>query len=658
MTTVKAFVGHSFTPGEDDFFTPTDEEVVRAFLTFFDEISHLNSNFSWLHAERAESTGIDEKVLSLFLGVNLFIGICTKKETVTPPLRKRYFLGNWGKTQPIWKTSDWIIQEIGLAIGRQCKVILLVERGLRRPGGLQGVLEYIEFDRQSPSKSFPKIMQMISSLTKEGSSATEMVVSDKSSQPTEGYVELFDDHSRIPKPDWDRKKYESEFSFALMDDEEDTAKMISDAFLSSAISTSEDQSISWKAFTESKKIIFGKGGDIKKLRELSESYPSIPEIKRYLGDGLKEFGEHIAAMNCYNKAAELTNDPSIKCRYMKLSLIQELESGKKLSDLSEGLNLMRLTGAEEQVFLGALNEIADHVKDHYLKIALLQRLLEIDPSDIELRFSLAYTYSEVNENELALLHYCKINSATREASTWNNLGVSLERENLVTEAVYAYQESIKAGNTLAMSNLALRLLNAGFLQEARDLCKKALATSDPHKNVYATMKKIDEAPEVEIKRKEDIIQKAKPISDFFAEFGTAIYRMDIDNLAAKWKFEDCVLDLTIKDGQFKAIGEYEIPKNQALGLLLGQNPNSTDGGTQVRKIEISGTIIGYSIKAILTRDTAYSRQKKPRSLLSDLLAGSPIYLILAADKLSMKALERSVDTESKFYSLKAISPPS
>ena len=69
--------------------------------------------------------------------------------------------------QPVWKTSDWIIQEIGLAIGRGCKVILLVESGVRHPGGLQGSLEYIEFDRSAPEKAFKKLLQMISHMVPE-----------------------------------------------------------------------------------------------------------------------------------------------------------------------------------------------------------------------------------------------------------------------------------------------------------------------------------------------------------------------------------------------------------------------------------------------------------------------------------------------------------
>jgi len=62
------------------------------------------------------------------------------------------------------KTSDWIIQEIGLAVGLNMDLILLLENGVREPGGLQGNIEYIPFNREAPEKSFNKILEMIKSI--------------------------------------------------------------------------------------------------------------------------------------------------------------------------------------------------------------------------------------------------------------------------------------------------------------------------------------------------------------------------------------------------------------------------------------------------------------------------------------------------------------
>ena len=64
MTPIQAFVGHSFS--EDD------ESVVGKILKYLDQISELNPNFTWVHAEAAEPRVVDAKVLSLFDSRNLF----------------------------------------------------------------------------------------------------------------------------------------------------------------------------------------------------------------------------------------------------------------------------------------------------------------------------------------------------------------------------------------------------------------------------------------------------------------------------------------------------------------------------------------------------------------------------------------------------------
>ena len=170
MSGIKAFVGHSF--------TENDTEIVRYFLDLFDRISALGIGFSWEHAEGAEPKVLTEKVLELIEGKNLFIGICTAKETVVTNTRKSRINKNdlvVEKKACFVKTSDWIIQEIGLAIGKNMKVMLLLEEGIRPPGGLQGNLEYIEFKKDSPEKAFLKILEMIKAINPKSANAIQVI---------------------------------------------------------------------------------------------------------------------------------------------------------------------------------------------------------------------------------------------------------------------------------------------------------------------------------------------------------------------------------------------------------------------------------------------------------------------------------------------------
>lgn len=138
MTAIRAFVGHSF--------NEADQPVINAFLKYFDQVSNAVPNFVWVSAKAAEPKLLAQKVQELIADRNTFIGICTCKERVisSEKLHTTYFKRNAlsaASNDFEWKTSDWVIQEIGLAVGRNLSLILLLENGCRKPGGLQGDVE-------------------------------------------------------------------------------------------------------------------------------------------------------------------------------------------------------------------------------------------------------------------------------------------------------------------------------------------------------------------------------------------------------------------------------------------------------------------------------------------------------------------------------------
>jgi hypothetical protein len=177
---ISAFVAHSFT--EDD------ATVVNAVLNCLTRAAELNPSFSWTHARHPEPISVDEKVLALLEGKNLFIGICTRKERVVSP---NALSSCWMSRQKLavnenaleWKTSDWIIQEIGLAIGRGMDIILLVEEGIRSPGALQGNLESIRLYRDAPERSFDALLAMLATLTPRPTDGAAAAVPPSPSEP-------------------------------------------------------------------------------------------------------------------------------------------------------------------------------------------------------------------------------------------------------------------------------------------------------------------------------------------------------------------------------------------------------------------------------------------------------------------------------------------
>ena len=161
MKEIRAFVGHSF--------SAEDRDVVQKFLQYFENLSGTLPHFSFESASSAEPKLIADKVLGFILNKNVFIGICTRNElTINGYYKKVSFLSELFRLKrwdTSWKTSDWIIQEIGLAIGKELDIVLLIEKGVRSPGGLQGDIEHIEFERDAPEKSFNKVLEMIKALS-------------------------------------------------------------------------------------------------------------------------------------------------------------------------------------------------------------------------------------------------------------------------------------------------------------------------------------------------------------------------------------------------------------------------------------------------------------------------------------------------------------
>ena len=158
MSLIKAFVGHSF--------TEEDAEVADKFLKFFARLEKMNTGFSWVHAEAAEPKQLADKVLSLIEDRNLFIGICTRKELAVrhEKLSNVPFL----KMQLVstedfeWKTSDWIVQEIGLATGKD-------RQHNRRRVGWKGLRIFRGWSPEAPehepvSGRFPKCSRTLSAV--------------------------------------------------------------------------------------------------------------------------------------------------------------------------------------------------------------------------------------------------------------------------------------------------------------------------------------------------------------------------------------------------------------------------------------------------------------------------------------------------------------
>jgi hypothetical protein len=69
MQDIRAFVGHSFSPG--------DKDLIQVFIDHFRTLADAYPGFSWDHAEKAEPAPLSQKVLEKIGGKNVFMA-CTR----------------------------------------------------------------------------------------------------------------------------------------------------------------------------------------------------------------------------------------------------------------------------------------------------------------------------------------------------------------------------------------------------------------------------------------------------------------------------------------------------------------------------------------------------------------------------------------------------
>lgn len=646
MPALKAFIGHSF--------SAPDKELVRSFLEFFEQIKGMNIGFSWEHAEAAEAKELADKVLGLMQDKNLFIGICTKNEKAisSDELKPTLFRENLKARKDLFepKTSDWIIQEIGLAIGKGMDLILLVESGVRQPGGLQGNKEYIAFDRHSPEKAFGKVLEMIQSLIPKAKTLTKIDEEVRTAPEEKGDEPSQENDWLKPEQSWKRNDFEHAMWRAILFEDKNSEQAIDQAYLATEEGRNVQKRESWHAYRELISLRFGKGGQLTTLDQLATDHPHNTEILKYRAQGYQDYGEEEKAAQYFEVAAQEAGSQLEKLRLLGQAA-RAFASATRREQCQRTIEQMKSTTSVgedgELSLLSTLRDVAKIEKSDDAYCSLTERILDLRPSDIDLRFELAYKYSERGFEDLSLYHYLKIPYLERTPMTWNNLGVQFDHFELVSQSVDAYRNSEAHDETLAMSNLANKFLKAGFLKEAEEICNRAIKIKDYHKNVGSTISRIRGMPEIERIKLEEIQQKAIPVSDFFKNYGYALAKETVGNHQGRWQGNKCELSITIKGDSFMAEGSYELLSYDSLaGLLIGQPASPTE--KTIYTVRYEGTIQGKAVRATYKKTSDDEPSSRPTILGGTMDSGKPLFMIFS-DSLEEIQIYEKTEKENTFY---------
>jgi tetratricopeptide (TPR) repeat protein len=648
MEPIRAFVGHSF--------RPEDKPVVEEIILCLDRVSQLHPNFSWVHAQEPEPSVVDAKVLRLFEGKNLFIGICTMSEfavraqDITRGLfRRSQLMADATKFER--KVSDWVLQEIGIAVGRQMDVILLVEDGVRRPGSLQGNLECIPFRRTAPEQCLNTLLGMIAALRPPlDSSITGPETSQGTAATTAGPPKT-EPVNAVRSADGE------DLEFALFDavfmGKEDEVAAIEARFQASDDSKDEVAKRKWSANVEYLRIVFGRGGDVANLRRLAEQLPEIDPIWWDLALVYEKFDDFSSAGSAFERAAAAALENQRKVAALGRAAVAYHEAGDSPASRRIYGEISRLVIATDDIEKELLEfEVswAETTKNDEMLLGALERLLQLNPTDHDRRFQLAYKCSTMNLNQLSTLHYQSIPRAARTAIAWNNLGVARTSLQLPAGAMTAFRRSEDLGETLAMSNIADRYLDSGFLSEAKDILERALSKEKPDKRVASVLNRASEVRAHEENRETELLEKAKLLSHFYREFGRALARRVSGDLASKWVGPDCELEMQLDGDRVTLVGVYEVSLGGLMAALMPTRGLVAPSPLMYR-VEYRGAMRGHTIVGTVSRGRVDQTASTPSILGST--EGPPIVALLevAEGENVIHVLERPKNGEPRTYEL-------
>lgn len=591
---IAAFVGHSF--------TKEDEKVVTAFLEMFDNVKRLLPDFTWDHAINAEPKELKQKVLSTIEDKNLFIGICTRKEyTIREEcLKKSMFprkkLHVDGESLEL-KTSDWIIQEIGLAVGRGMDIIILLEDGVRMPGGLLGDLEYITFKRDNPAGVFTKLSQMITSLRpnipKERLQSNSVGKSESETIDSKNLKEL----KLTPGTNWGAEDYGEAF-ITIAAEQKDEHEVEILKHIDENIKSEEDKSSILCGLYLSKFYFHRDTDDGQKSRNLlieeAKKYPNNIIVNQRLATMHTISDQYEDAAKVYEKIIELHEqvedqlDSRLKATrsYLKAGFIKKAET--MFGSLTESL----LTSKELQVSYYNTLALLHLKKEKELEYCLyLEKSLELEPEDHGLRFDLAFKYGEIGLYNCSMFHYQALVNKRQDSSDQNNLGVAYTQLGLQGMGVKAYLTSKKLGGTMAVGNLAEALIKVGFYDLAKEYCLNVVEREDCEANVLTAITSIKEKEIEEQKVLSKELNKIMVFREFLAKVKNdrVLGGAELDYLNLKGEEGVDFKVYFEKDGSFYSSYEFLVDEDQQYSIY---KKRSSGVKGQKFSVTIKGSLIG------------------------------------------------------------------
>jgi thioredoxin-like negative regulator of GroEL len=598
--TLSAFIGRSF--------LTEDKEVWYELRDILDSFKPMG--FEYEDAAEGQIRPISEKIKEKILEHEIYIGVLTKRFAIweSPATFYEKWVCRRGTYKPKrWTTSEWVTEEIGFAIGKDRKILLLIEQGVHFPvTDLDGDTQFVGFDRENLANSQNEIGEMLLNIISQR--VKPITESLPATQPpsTEPKSEETIQTEKIIGMIADVIEQAAKYNFSEAD-------KIQKTILEEA---TEENREAIECYLLNERARNSDTNSLQKLKLKCAEDPTNYEAVKWLARVYSAFGEHEEAIELLQSHAPDISPSSQHS--LTIETAKELCAASK-TDRAIELLIRAVQKAEEGNVTALYLEIArsaQTVANFDIEIAFLEKYIREVPTDNKERFRLAYLYSNTDQHQASAYHYNLVYNHTDWVGVRNNLAIAYGHLDLKAKEYSLYKE-VMDSYSLAKANLAMSYAQSGDLGQAEILAKSALSMNGSdeeiaHKKARDTMDEIENTTKKENELIEKIPQKTETLRDFMAEYAEGICATPLTNGWGVFSTPYGTIELSWSEGRLNGKGVNEPlgqTSNKATTLGLLAAGLSSTGSTLTMIGELTGQSGSFELTIAPT--------EKPTTILGD-----------------------------------------
>jgi tetratricopeptide (TPR) repeat protein len=239
---------------------------------------------------------------------------------------------------------------------------------------------------------------------------------------------------------------------------------------------------------------------------------------------------------------------------VNLMLEMELPKDQIFGEVSKAFSNIKIKENQYHLFR-ALANIYEKYDDNFMQAIALEKALDLQPDNTDLRFDAAHAQSKAGISHLSVVNYeTLIRQKPDSSGALNNLGVELDNLDMPIYSTRFYKKSADQMNSLAMANIAYRFINKGFVEEAENILKTAQNSENVSPNVQDAISALANKKEKENQKWEETIQNGIKQKAFLIHFAEAKFILDEKSkvFGKQWKYNEEIFDIEEKEGKLTA----------------------------------------------------------------------------------------------------------